>query len=104
MHLSVFACWRSLKPRIPNWLINMIAHFLKSSGGIPATPRCVAAGLNPEQHSGHSLRAGLVTNAAQVDVCSLKIRQQTAHKSDLTFQRYIRDNQLFVNNTISQIW
>ena len=62
------------------------------------------AGLNPEQYSGHSLRAGLVTSAAQAGVSSWKIRQQTAHKSDLTLQRYIRDSQLFVNNAVSQIW
>lgn len=62
------------------------------------------AGLNPEQYSGHSLRAGLVTSAAQAGVSSWKIRQQTAHKSDLMLQRYIRDSQLFVNNAVSQIW
>ncbi len=62
------------------------------------------AGLNPEQYSGHSLRAGLVTSAAQAGVSSWKIRQQTAHKSDLMLQRYIRDSQLFQNNAVSQIW
>lgn len=62
------------------------------------------AGLNPEQYSGHSLRAGLVTSAAQAGVSSWKIRQQTAHKSDVMLQRYIRDSQLFVNNAVSQIW
>ncbi len=62
------------------------------------------AGLNPKQYSGHSLRAGLVTSAAKAGVSSWKIRQQTAHKSDLMLQRYIRDSQLFVNNAVSQIW
>ena len=62
------------------------------------------AGLNSEQYSGHSLRAGLVTSAAQAGVSSWKIRQQTAHKSDVMLQRYIRDSQLFVNNAVSQIW
>ena len=62
------------------------------------------AGLNPEQYSGHSLRAGLVTSAAQAGVSSWKIRQQTAHKSDVMLQRYIRDSQLFQNNAVSQIW
>lgn len=66
--------------------------------------RVAGAGLNPEQYSGHSLRAGLVTSAAQAGVSSWKIRQQTAHKSDLMLQRYIRDSQLFQNNAVSQIW
>jgi len=66
--------------------------------------RAREAGLNPEQYSGHSLRAGLVTSAAQAGVSSWKIRQQTAHKSDLMLQRYIRDSQLFQNNAVSQIW
>lgn len=66
--------------------------------------RVAEAGLNPEQYSGHSLRAGLVTSAAQAGVSSWKIRQQTAHKSDLMLQRYIRDSQLFQNNAVSQIW
>jgi integrase len=61
-------------------------------------------GLNPKQYSGHSLRAGLVTSAAQAGVSSWKIRQQTAHKSDVMLQRYIRDSQLFQNNAVSQIW
>lgn len=66
--------------------------------------RAREVGLNPEQYSGHSLRAGLVTSAAQAGVSSWKIRQQTAHKSDLMLQRYIRDSQLFQNNAVSQIW
>ncbi len=33
------------------------------------------AGLNPKQYSGHRLRAGLVTSAAQAGVSSWKIRQ-----------------------------
>ncbi|MBS0588893.1 MAG: site-specific integrase [Proteobacteria bacterium] len=66
--------------------------------------RVAEAGLNPKQYSGHSLRAGLVTSAAKAGVSSWKIRQQTAHKSDVMLQRYIRDGQLFQNNAVSQIW
>jgi hypothetical protein len=66
--------------------------------------RVAEAGLNPKQYSGHSLRAGLVTSAAKAGVSSWKIRQQTAHKSDVVLQRYIRDGQLFHNNAVSQIW
>lgn len=56
------------------------------------------AGLNPEKYSGHSLRSGLATSAAQHGVSSWKIRQQTGHKSDTMLARYIRDGDLFSDN------
>jgi integrase len=57
-----------------------------------------AAGLDPAGFSGHSLRAGFATSAAQVGVSSFKIRQQTGHSSDAMLSRYIRDGQLFLDN------
>lgn len=62
--------------------------------------KCYAqkAGLNPEKYSGHSLRSGLATSAAQYGVSSWKIRQQTGHKSDSMLARYIRDGDLFSDN------
>lgn len=56
------------------------------------------AGLNPEKYSGHSLRSGLTTSAAQHGISSWKIRQQTGHKSDVMLARYIRDGDLFSDN------
>lgn len=56
------------------------------------------AGLSPEKYSGHSLRAGLATSAAQHGIPSWKIRQQTGHSSDSMLARYIRDGNLFENN------
>ena len=49
------------------------------------------AGLDATLFSGHSLRAGYVTEAADHDQPLWKIKQQTGHKSDLVLQRYIRD-------------
>lgn len=60
--------------------------------------RVAAIGLEPALYSGHSLRAGLATSAAQAGVSSWKIRQQTGHASDAMLARYIRDGELFVNN------
>ena len=60
--------------------------------------RVMAAGLDPVQYSGHSLRAGLATSAAAAGVSSWKIRQQTGHASDAMLARYIRDGELFVDN------
>lgn len=56
------------------------------------------AGLDPEKYSGHSLRSGLATSAAQHGVSSWKIRQQTGHKSDAMLARYIRDGDIFTDN------
>jgi integrase len=60
--------------------------------------RVAATGLDPAAYSGHSLRAGFVTSAAQAGVPTWKIRQQTGHASDTMLQRYIREGELFVKN------
>jgi integrase len=60
--------------------------------------RAKVAGLDPSRYAGHSLRAGLVTSAAQLGVPSWKIQQQTGHKSEAMLARYIRDANIFVNN------
>lgn len=49
------------------------------------------ADIDPALLSGHSLRAGFVTEAASRDQPLWKIKQQTGHKSDQVLQRYIRD-------------
>ena len=56
------------------------------------------AGLDPARYSGHSLRAGLATSAAQQGISSWKIRAQTGHRSEATLARYIRDGDLFTEN------
>jgi integrase len=65
--------------------------------------RAKAAGLDPNKYSGHSLRAGLVTSAAQMGVSSWKIRAQTGHASDAMLSRYIRDANIFVDNAAGAI-
>jgi site-specific recombinase XerD len=56
------------------------------------------AGLKASDISGHSLRSGLVTSAAQAGVAAHKIQQQTGHRSTEMLVRYIRDANLFENN------
>lgn len=58
----------------------------------------LAAGLDRTLFSGHSMRAGLATAAAQADKPYHKIKAITRHKSDATLARYIRDGQMFENN------
>jgi len=60
--------------------------------------RCASIGLNPGSYSGHSLRAGLVTDAASANVPIWKIQEQTGHTSSRMVKRYIRADQLFVGN------
>jgi integrase len=61
------------------------------------------AGIDPTGYSGHSLRAGLATSAAQAGVSTWKIRQQTGHASDAMLARYIRDGELFVKNAAAAL-
>lgn len=43
-----------------------------------------------ESFSGHSMRAGYVTTAAEVGLQPYQIRQVTGHRSDVTLAKYIR--------------
>jgi integrase len=51
----------------------------------------VAAGLDPRQFAGHSLRAGFVTQAAADNTPEWAIAEVTGHKSREVLQKYIRD-------------
>ncbi|WP_320198279.1 tyrosine-type recombinase/integrase [Agrobacterium sp. rho-13.3] len=65
--------------------------------------RVAAIGMDPIGFSGHSLRSGFVTSAAEAGVSSWKIRQQTGHASDTMLARYIRSAKLFEGNASSAI-
>lgn len=60
--------------------------------------RLSASGIDTTGYSGHSLRAGFVTSAAQAGIASHKIRAQTGHTSDAMLARYVRDGELFIGN------
>lgn len=62
-----------------------------------------AIGLNPAEFSGHSLRAGLVTSAAQAGVALHRIMAQTGHRSPEMLARYIRDANLFESNAAGMV-
>jgi len=53
------------------------------------------AGLNAADFSGHSLRRGFATSAAQHDVDERSIMQQTRHKSEKMVRRYIEQGNMF---------
>ncbi len=58
---------------------------------------CLAAGL-PAGYSGHSLRAGFVTAAAEAGLPEWAIMTQSRHRSPTTMAGYIRRGSLFREN------
>ena len=62
-----------------------------------------AAGLDPSEFSGHSLRAGFATSAAAADVPEHRIMRQTRHKSRAIMDRYIREANIFKKNAASSV-
>jgi integrase len=57
-----------------------------------------AAGLEAAEFSGHSLRAGFATQAAQAGRSERAIQRQTGHRSLTILRRYIRDASLWMDN------
>ncbi len=57
--------------------------------------RATAAGLDPTQYAGHSLRAGFVTAAARAGADIWRIQQVSRHKSMQVLSSYVRDARLF---------
>jgi integrase len=62
-----------------------------------------AAGLDPTKYAGHSLRAGLVTQAAINGVPEMAIMKQTRHKSSDMLRKYVRDASLFRENASARV-
>lgn len=65
--------------------------------------RAKAAGLEYKDYSGHSLRAGLATAAAQAGVSERVIAKQTGHKSLPVLRGYIREGSLFTENAAAKV-
>ena len=53
------------------------------------------AGLDPAEFSGHSLRAGFVTSAAESGASILKIQETSRHKSTDVLAGYVRRVDMF---------
>lgn len=82
---------------LSSWRISgeAVSHVVKT--------RIAAAGYDPTLFSGHSLRAGFATSAAQAGASTHKIRQVTGHRSEASLARYIRDADLFADNAAARI-
>ena len=62
-----------------------------------------AAGLDEKKYSGHSLRSGLITTAANRGVDERSIMKQSGHKSLTVMRGYIQDATLFKNNAATHV-
>ena len=61
------------------------------------------AGIENTNYSGHSLRSGFATSAAEAGAEERSIMAMTGHKSTEMVRRYIRDANLFNNNALNKI-
>jgi site-specific recombinase XerD len=61
------------------------------------------AGINSRNYSGHSLRSGFATSAAESGAEERNIMAMTGHKSTQMVRRYIREANLFKNNALNKI-
>jgi site-specific recombinase XerD len=60
-------------------------------------------GLDPSQYAGHSLRAGHATSAAASGASERSIMNQTGHRSVQMVRRYIREGNLFRENSAGRL-
>ena len=61
------------------------------------------AGIENKNYSGHSLRSGFATSAAESGVEERSIMAMTGHKSTEMVRRYIKEANLFKNNALNKI-
>ena len=61
------------------------------------------AGIDSKNYSGHSLRSGFATSAAESGAEERSIMAMTGHKSAEMVRKYIKEANLFKNNALSKI-
>ena len=61
------------------------------------------ADIDSKNYSGHSLRSGFATSAAESGVEERSIMAMTGHKSTEMVRRYIKEANLFKNNALNKI-
>ncbi len=61
------------------------------------------AGIDSKNYSGHSLRSGFATSAAETGAEERSIMAMTGHKSTEMVRRYIKEANLFKNNPLNKI-
>ena len=61
------------------------------------------SGIDSKNYSGHSLRSGFATSAAESGVEERNIMAMTGHKSSEMVRRYIKEANIFKNNALNKI-
>jgi len=61
------------------------------------------AGIDNKNYSGHSLRSGFATSAAESGAEERSIMAMTGHKSTEMVRRYIKEANLFKNNALNKL-
>jgi site-specific recombinase XerD len=61
------------------------------------------AGIDNKNYSGHSLRSGFATSAAESGAEERSIMAMTGHKSTEMVRRYIKESNLFKNNALNKL-
>jgi site-specific recombinase XerD len=61
------------------------------------------AGIDNKNYSGHSLRSGFATSAAEAGAEERSIMAITGHKTTEMVRRYIKESNLFKNNALNKI-
>ena len=61
------------------------------------------AGIDNKNYSGHSLRSGFATSAAESGAEERSIMAMTGHKSTEMVRRYIKEANLFKNNALNKV-
>jgi len=65
--------------------------------------RAEAAGLDPDEYSAHSLRAGFITQAIRAGKAERRVKEHSGHASWETFNRYVEEAGTFQDNPAEDI-
>lgn len=87
-----FVCDISEPVRLTSRMVNVIIQ-----------RRMRRAGFDTRGYSGHSLRAGFVTTAAKMNIPEYLIQIHTRHRTTKCLREYIRDSQMFTENSLTTI-
>ena len=90
------------RPVTRHWTVSLTRLGTRAVG-VVVKKAVKAIGLDAKGYSGHSLRAGLATEAAAKGVAEGDIMRQTGHKSAMTLRKYIRPETLWINNAAAGV-
>ena len=83
---------------------NLTNHRLTDQTVVLVIKNCLElAGIENENFSGHSLRSGFATVAAESGADERSIMAMTGHKTTQMVRRYIREANIFKNNALNKI-